>query len=542
MPAKELKFREEARKAMLHGVDTLANAVRVTLGPRGRNVVLGKKFGSPVITKDGVTVAKEIDLKDKYQNMGAQMVREVAVKTNDAAGDGTTTATILAQAIFREGVKNVTAGANPMSLQRGIQLATEQVVAELGRMSKKVKSKEELTNVATVSANNDREIGRLISEAMERVGKDGVVTVEESKTLQTELDIVEGMQFDRGYLSPYFVTNPDRMEAILDEPYILLFDKKISAMRDLLPLLEQTAGQGRALLIIAEDVDGDALATLVVNRLRGTIKVCAVKAPAFGDRRKAILEDLAILTGGRVITEDLGIKLENVAVADLGTAKRVIVEKENTTIVEGNGDPKAIAGRIASLRNQIEETTSDYDREKFEERLAKLAGGVAVVRVGAPTETAMKEIKMRVEDALNATKAAAQEGIVVGGGVALMRAGRVLDNHESEDPDVRTGVKIVRRALEEPIRRIAQNAGVDGAVVIGEVERLKGNKGFNAVSGEYEDLAAAGIIDPTKVVRTALQNAASIAGLLLTTDAAVIDLPEPKKASAPSPGGDDYDY
>lgn len=542
MPAKELKFREEARKAMLHGVDTLANAVRVTLGPRGRNVVLGKKFGSPVITKDGVTVAKEIDLKDKYQNMGAQMVREVAVKTNDAAGDGTTTATILAQAIFREGVKNVTAGANPMSLQRGIQLATEQVVAELGRMSKKVKSKEELTNVATVSANNDREIGRLISEAMERVGKDGVVTVEESKTLQTELDIVEGMQFDRGYLSPYFVTNPDRMEAILDEPYILLFDKKISAMRDLLPLLEQTAGQGRALLIIAEDVDGDALATLVVNRLRGTIKVCAVKAPAFGDRRKAILEDLAILTGGRVITEDLGIKLENVAVADLGTAKRVIVEKENTTIVEGNGDPKAIAGRIASLRNQIEETTSDYDREKFEERLAKLAGGVAVVRVGAPTETAMKEIKMRVEDALNATKAAAQEGIVVGGGVALMRAGRILDNHESEDPDVRTGVKIVRRALEEPIRRIAQNAGVDGAVVIGEVERLKGNKGFNAVSGEYEDLAAAGIIDPTKVVRTALQNAASIAGLLLTTDAAVIDLPEPKKASAPSPGGDDYDY
>jgi chaperonin GroEL len=542
VPAKELKFREEARKAMLQGVDTLANAVRVTLGPKGRNVVLGKKFGSPVITKDGVTVAKEIDLKDKYQNMGAQMVREVAVKTNDSAGDGTTTATILAQAIFREGVKNVTAGANPMSLQRGIQLATERVVAELERMSKKVKSKEELTNVATVSANNDRHIGELISEAMERVGKDGVVTVEESKTLQTELEIVEGMQFDRGYLSPYFVTNPDRMEAILDEPYILLYDKKISAMRDLLPLLEQTAGQGRALLIIAEDVEGDALATLVVNRLRGTIKVCAVKAPAFGDRRKAILEDLAVLTGGKVITEDLGIKLENVTVADLGNAKRVIVDKENTTIVEGAGNPKGIAGRVAMLRNQIEETTSDYDREKFEERLAKLAGGVAVVKVGAPTETAMKEIKMRVEDALNATKAAAQEGIVVGGGVALLRAGRVLDNHDSEDPDVRTGVKIVRRALEEPIRRIAQNAGVDGAVVIGEVDRLKGNKGYNAVSGEFEDLAAAGIIDPTKVVRTALQNAASIAGLLLTTDAAVTDLPEPKKPAPPSPGGDDYDY
>jgi len=542
VPAKELKFREEARKAMLEGVDTLANVVRVTLGPRGRNVVLGKKFGSPVVTKDGVTVAKEIELRDKYQNMGAQMVREVAVKTNDKAGDGTTTATVLAQAIFREGVKNVTAGANPMSLQRGIQLATDQVVAELERMSKKVKSKEELENVATVSANNDRHIGKLISEAMERVGKDGVVTVEESRTLQTELEIVEGMQFDRGYLSPYFVTNPDRMEAILDEPYILLYDKKISAMRDLLPLLEQTAGQGRALLIIAEDVDGDALATLVVNRLRGTIKVCAVKAPAFGDRRKAILEDLATLTGAKVITEDLGIKLENVTIGDLGTAKRVIVDKENTTIVEGGGDPRAIAGRVATIRKQIEDTTSDYDREKLEERLAKLAGGVAVVKVGAATETAMKEIKMRVEDALNATKAAAQEGIVVGGGVALFRAGKVLENHDSEDPDVRTGVKIVRRALQEPIRRIAQNAGVDGAVVIGELERLKGNKGYNAVSGEFEDLAAAGIIDPTKVVRTALQNAASIAGLLLTTDAAVTEMPEPKKATPPSPGGDDYDY
>lgn len=542
MPAKELKFREEARNAMLQGVDTLANAVRVTLGPKGRNVILGKRFGSPVITKDGVTVAKEIELRDKYQNMGAQMVREVAVKTNDAAGDGTTTATILAQAIFREGVKNVAAGANPMSLQRGIQLATDQVVAELERMSKKVKGKEELTNVATVSANNDREIGRLISEAMEQVGQDGVVTVEESKTLQTELDIVEGMQFDRGYLSPYFATNADRMEAVLDEPLILLYEKKISAMRDLLPILEQTAGSGRALLIIAEDVDGDALATLVVNRLRGTIKVCAVKAPAFGDRRKAILEDLAILTGGKVITEDLGIKLENVTIADLGKAKRVIVDKENTTIVEGGGERKAIQGRVATIRRQIEETTSDYDREKLQERLAKLAGGVAVVKVGAPTETAMKEIKMRVEDALNATKAAAQEGIVVGGGVALLRASKVLDNHESDDPDIRTGVSIVRRALQEPIRRIAENAGTEGAVVVGEVEQLKGNKGYNAVTGKFEDLAAAGIIDPTKVVRTALQNAASIAGLLLTTDAAVIEMPEPKKAAPSHGGGDDYDY
>jgi chaperonin GroEL len=542
VPAKELKFREEARNLMLQGVDILANAVRVTLGPKGRNVVLSKRFGSPVITKDGVTVAKEIELKNKYENMGAQMVREVAVKTNDKAGDGTTTATVLAQAIFREGVKNVAAGANPMALQRGIQLATDQVVAELERMSKKVRSKEELTNVATVSANNDRNIGLLISEAMDQVGKDGVVTVEESKTLQTELEIVEGMQFDRGYSSPYFVTNPDRMEAVLDEPYILLYEKKIAAMRDLLPLLEQTAGAGRALLLIAEDIEGDALATLVVNRLRGTIKVCAVKAPAFGDRRKAILEDLAVLTGGKVITEDLGIKLENVKLEDLGTAKRVIVDKEATTIVEGGGDRKAIQGRVATIRRQIEETTSDYDREKLQERLAKLAGGVAVVRVGAPTETAMKEIKMRVEDALNATKAAAQEGIVVGGGVALLRASKVLDNHESDDPDVRTGVKIVRRALQEPIRRIAENAGVEGAVVVGEVEALKGTKGFNAVTGEFEDLAAAGIIDPTKVVRTALQNAASIAGLLLTTEAAVTDLPEPKKGGPPMPGGDDYDY
>jgi len=542
VPAKELKFREEARNAMLLGVDVLANAVRVTLGPKGRNVVLGKKFGSPVITKDGVTVAKEIELKNKYQNMGAQMVREVAVKTNDKAGDGTTTATVLAQAIFREGVKNVTAGANPMSLQKGIQLATDQVVAELERMSKKVRGKDELTAVATVSANNDAHIGKLISEAMERVGKDGVVTVEESKTLLTELDIVEGMQFDRGYLSPYFVTNPDRMEAVLEEPLVLLHEKKISAMRDLLPILEQTVGAGKPLLIIAEDVEGDALATLVVNRLRGTIKVCAVKAPAFGDRRKAILEDLATLTGGRVITEDLGIKLENITVDDLGSAKRIIVDKENTTVVEGGGDRKAIQGRVATIRKQIEETTSDYDREKLQERLAKLAGGVAVVKVGAPTEIAMKEIKMRVEDALNATKAAAQEGIVVGGGVALVRASKVLDSFSADDPDVMTGVRIVKRALQEPLRRIAENAGVEGAVVIGEVEQSKGNKGFNAVTGKFEDLAAAGIVDPTKVVRTALQNAASIAGLLLTTDAAVTDMPEPKKAAPPMPGGDDYDY
>jgi chaperonin GroEL len=540
--AKEMKFREEARKAMLQGVNTLANAVRVTLGPKGRNVILGKKFGSPVITKDGVTVAKEIDLPDNYENMGAQMVREVAVKTNDTAGDGTTTATVLAQIIFRDGVKNVTAGANPMSLQRGIQLATEKVVAELGRISKKVKSEEDLTNVATVSANNDREIGELISRAMEQVGKDGVVTVEEAKTLQTELEIVEGMQFDRGYLSPYFVTNADRMEAVLDDALILLHEKKISAMRDLLPILEQSAGSGRPLLIVAEDIEGDALATLVVNKLRGTIKVCAVKAPAFGDRRKAILEDLAILTGARVITEDLGIKLENVQLTDLGKAKRVIVDKDTTTIVEGGADPKAIQGRVATIKKQIDETTSDYDREKLQERLAKLAGGVAVVKVGAPTETAMKEIKMRVEDALNATKAAAQEGIVVGGGVALLRAGKVLDGFTDGDLDVVTGVRIIRRALEEPLRRIAENAGLDGAVIVGKVEEMKGAKGFNAATGEFEDLAAAGIIDPTKVVRTALQNAASIAGLLLTTDAAVTEAPQPRKAAPPMPGGDDYDY
>jgi chaperonin GroEL len=527
---------------MLQGVNTLANAVRVTLGPKGRNVVLGKKFGSPVITKDGVTVAKEIELSDNYENMGAQMVREVATKTNDTAGDGTTTATVLAQAIFREGVKNVTAGANPMALQRGIQMATKAAVEELERLSKKVKGKDELANVASVSANNDRQIGELISEAMEQVGKDGVVTVEESRTMQTELDIVEGMQFDRGYLSPYFITNPDRMECVLDEPLILLHEKKIAAMRDLLPVLEQVVGQGRSLLIIAEEVEGDALATLVVNRLRGTIKVCAVKAPAFGDRRKAILEDLAALTGGRVITEDLGIKLENVTVEDLGRAKRVIVDKENTTIVEGGGEAKTIQGRVATIRRQVEDSSSDYDREKLQERLAKLSGGVAVVKVGAATETAMKEIKMRVEDALNATKAAAQEGIVPGGGVALLRASRALDKLKTDDLDVQTGINIVKRALEEPLRRIAENAGIEGAIVVGRVSESKGSMGYNAATNKYEDLVAAGIIDPTKVVRTALQNAASIAGLLLTTDAAVTDAPEPKKAAPPMPGGEDYDY
>ncbi len=541
MSAKEIKFREDARHEILKGVDVLANVVRVTLGPKGRNVVIGKSWGYPTITKDGVTVAKEIELKDKYQNMGAQMVKEVATKTNDLAGDGTTTATVLAQAIYREGIKNVTAGANPMALQRGIQIATDAVVAELKKMSKPVKNKEDLVNVASVSANNDRFIGELIAEAMDKVGKDGVVTVEESKTTQTELDIVEGMQFDRGYLSPYFVTNADRMKCVLDEPVILIYEKKISAMRELLPVLEQTASQGRSLLIIAEDVDGEALATLVVNKLRGTIKVCAVKAPAFGDRRKAILEDVATLTNGRVITEDIGIKLENVEFADLGNAKRVIVDKDNTTIVEGAGKPKAIQGRVETIKAQISEASSDYDKEKLQERLAKLAGGVAVVRVGAPTETAMKEIKMRVEDALNATKAAAQEGIVAGGGIALLRASKSLGTVIAEG-DVRTGVNILKRACEEPLRRIVENTGTEGAVIVGNVQKEKGAKGYNAATGEYVDMISAGIIDPTKVVRLALQNAASIAGLLITTDAAVTEIPEKKKAGPPMPGGDEYDY
>lgn len=541
MAAKEIKFREDARHEILKGVDILANVVRVTLGPKGRNVVIGKSWGYPTVTKDGVTVAKEIELKDNYQNMGAQMVKEVATKTNDLAGDGTTTATVLAQAIYREGIKNVTAGANPMALQRGIQMATDAIVLELHSMSKKVKNKEDLVNVASVSANNDRFIGELIAEAMDKVGKDGVVTVEESKTMQTELDVVEGMQFDRGYLSPYFVTNADRMECVLDEPAILIYEKKISAMRDLLPVLEMTASEGRSLLIIAEDVDGDALATLVVNRLRGTIKVCAVKAPAFGDRRKAILEDISILTGGRVITEDIGIKLENVTIEDLGRAKRIIVDKDNTTVVEGAGKAKTIQGRVETIKKQVAESTSDYDKEKLQERLAKLSGGVAVVKVGAPTETALKEIKMRVEDALNATKAAAQEGIVAGGGVALIRASKALDTLIAEG-DVLTGVKILKRACEEPLRRIVENSGVEASIVLGNVQKEKGSKGYNAATGEYQDLIAAGIIDPTKVVRLALQNAASIAGLLLTTEAAVTEIPEKKKATPQMPGGEDYDY
>ncbi len=533
--AKEIRFREEARKSMLDGVNVLANAVRVTLGPRGRNVIIDKKFGSPLITKDGVTVAKEIELKDAYQNMGAQMVREVASKTNDIAGDGTTTATVLAQAIFREGLKNVTAGANPMGIKRGIEKGVLVAVAEIAKLAKKVKGKSDLASVATVAANGDSSIGELIAEAMEQVGKDGVVTVEEARTLETSLDLVEGMQFDRGFISPYFATNMDRMEAVLEEPLILLNEKKISAMHDLMPILQLVAQQGRSLLIIAEDIEGDALPTLVVNKMRGTIKVAAVKAPAFGDRRKAMLEDLAILTGGHVITEDLGISLESVQLHDLGSATRVIIDKDNTTIIEGKGKPKELEGRIALLRRQIEETTSEYDREKLQERLAKLAGGVAVVKVGAATEMEMKEKKMRVEDALNATKAAAQEGIVPGGGVALFRAAKALDAIEAEG-DERTGLNILKRALEEPLRRIADNAGRDGGLIVGKIRTEKKTVGYNAATGVVEDLMSSGIVDAAKVVRTALQNAASVAALMLTTDAVVSDLPEP----APAPGGGEH--
>ncbi|MBL8172735.1 MAG: chaperonin GroEL [Acidobacteria bacterium] len=532
--AKELRFREDARRAMLEGVNVLANAVRVTLGPRGRNVVIDKKFGSPLITKDGVTVAKEIELKDKYQNLGAQMVREVASKTNDTAGDGTTTATVLAQAIYREGFKNVAAGANPMHLKRGIERGVAAAVAEIESLSKKVKSKEELANVGAVAANGDRLIGDLLAEAMEKVGKDGVVTVEEAKTIETSLDIVEGMQFDRGYISAYFVTDPEKLTVEMDEPLILLHEKKISSMRELFPILQQVAQQGRGLLIIAEDVEAEALSTLVVNRLRGALKVAAVKAPAFGDRRKAMLEDLATLTGGRVITEDLGIKLENVQLEDLGKAKRIVIDKDNTTIIEGAGKKGDLQGRIATIRRQIEETTSDYDREKLQERLAKLAGGVAVIKVGAATEIAMKEKKMRVEDALHATKAAAQEGIVPGGGVALLRAAKALESIDAKG-DEKTGVEILRRALEEPLRMIAHNAGQDGSLIVGKVRAEKKTVGYNAAARQIEDMLAAGIIDPAKVVRTALQNAASIAGLLLTTDAAITDLPE---KAAPAPGED----
>ena len=540
--AKQVIHGEDSRAAILRGINQLADAVKITLGPKGRNVVIDKKFGSPTITKDGVTVAKEIELKDSMENMGAQMVREVASKTSDVAGDGTTTATVLAQAIYREGVKTVAAGANPMALKRGIDKAVEKAVAEIERMSKPVKG-DMIAQVGTVSANGDSTIGTIIAEAMDQVGKDGVITVEESKTMETALEVVEGMQFDRGYLSPYFVTDPERMEASLENALILINEKKISSMKDLLPLLEQVAKLGKPMLIIAEDVEGEALATLVVNKLRGTLNVAAVKAPGFGDRRKAMLEDIAILTGGKVISEDLGIKLENVQLADLGRAKKITIDKDNTTIVEGAGKQGDIEGRVKTLRTQVEETSSDYDREKLQERLATLVGGVAVIKVGAATETEMKEKKARVEDAMHATRAAVEEGIVAGGGVTLVRAARALEDAKAvvgkgSDPDEQIGVSIVRRSLEEPLRQIVQNAGREGAVV---VERIRGDKndnfGFNAQTEEYEDLVKAGVIDPAKVTRTALQNAASIAGLMLTTEAMVSELPEDDKGSPAMPGG-----
>ncbi len=540
MAAKQIVYSEASRQAILRGVNQLADAVKVTLGPKGRNVVLEKKFGGPTITKDGVTVAKEIELKDPLENMGAQMVREVASKTSDVAGDGTTTATLLAQSIFREGVKAVAAGANPMALKRGIEKAVEVVVEEIKKLSKPV-SGEMIAQVAAISANGDMNIGRIIADAMKKVGKDGVITVEESKTMHTELDTVEGMQFDRGYLSPYFITDPERMECVLEEPYILIHEKKISNMKDLLPLLEQIARAGKPLLVIAEEVEGEALATLVVNKLRGTLMACAVKAPGFGDRRKAMLEDIAILTGGKAIMEETGIKLEGVRLEDLGRAKRVTVDKDNTTIVDGAGSPKAIEGRIKQLRAQIEETTSDYDREKLQERLAKLAGGVAVIRVGAATETEMKEKKARVEDALHATRAAVEEGIVPGGGVALLRASAALENLKMQG-DEQIGVDIVKRACEEPLRQIVANAGYEGAIA---VERIRAsdnpNFGFNAETCVYEDLVQAGVIDPTKVARTALQNAASIAALMLTTEALVAEIPEKKKEPS-TPSHHDMDY
>jgi chaperonin GroEL len=536
--AKQVIHGEDSRAAILRGVNQLADAVKVTLGPKGRNVVIDKKFGSPTITKDGVTVAKEIELKDSLENMGAQMVREVASKTSDVAGDGTTTATVLAQAIFKEGVRTVAAGANPMALKRGIEKAVEQVVAEVSKLAKPV-SGDAIAQVGTVSANGDKTIGTIIAEAMDKVGKDGVITVEESKTMDTLLEVVEGMQFDRGYLSPYFVTDPDRMEAVLDEPLILIHEKKISNMRDLLPILEQVAKMGKPLLIIAEDVEGEALATLVVNKLRGTLNVAAVKAPGFGDRRKAMLEDIAILTGGKVISEDLGIKLEGVTLEDLGRAKKITIDKENTTIVEGAGSGEAIDGRVKTIRTQIDETTSDYDREKLQERLAKLVGGVAVIKVGAATETEMKEKKARVEDAMHATRAAVEEGIVAGGGVALVRAAKVLEGFKGDeaDTDEAIGVNIVKRALEEPLRQIAANAGGEGAVIVGKVAEGKDGYGFNAATEQFEDLIAAGVIDPAKVTRTALQNAASIAGLMLTTEAMIAELPEEKGEGGGMPGG-----
>ncbi len=534
--AKQIIYGEQSRQAVLRGVNALADAVKVTLGPKGRNVVLDKKFGSPLITKDGVTVAKEIDLKNPLENMGAQMVREVASKTSDVAGDGTTTATVLAQAIYREGAKNVAAGANPMDLKRGIERAVEVVVDSLQKLSKPVKGNM-IAQVGTISANNDKTIGTIIAEAMEKVGKDGVITVEEAKTLETSLEVVEGMQFDRGYLSPYFVTDPERMEAVLENPVILIHEKKISSMKDLLPVLEQVARMGRPLLIIAEDVDGEALATLVVNKLRGTLQAAAVKAPGFGDRRKAMLEDIAILTGGRAITEDLGIKLENIRIEDLGQAKKVTIDKDNTTIVEGNGTAQASEGRVKQIRAQLEETTSDYDREKLQERLAKIVGGVAVIKVGAATETEMKEKKARVEDAMHATKAAVEEGIVPGGGVALLRGIKALNELKLEG-DQQIGANIIKRAIEEPLRWIANNAGVEGSIVVQKVaENTNENWGFNAQDETYEDLVAAGVIDPTKVVRTALQNAASIASLLLTTEALVSEIPEEKKETTPAGAG-----
>ncbi|HLV60702.1 MAG TPA: chaperonin GroEL [Fredinandcohnia sp.] len=526
--AKEIVFDSRARDLMLKGVNTLANAVKVTLGPKGRNVVIEKSFGSPTITKDGVTVAKEIELENKFENMGAQMVKEVASKTSDVAGDGTTTATVLAQAIFREGAKLVAAGHNPMALKRGIDKAVAAITEELKRVSKPTKDRKEIAQVGTISANGDATIGEIIAEAMEKVGKEGVITVEEAKGLETTLEVVEGMQFDRGYLSPYFVTDPERMEVVLDEPYILIHEKKISAMKDLLPLLEQIARSGRPLLIIAEDVEGEALATLVVNKLRGTLNVAAVKAPGFGDRRKAMLEDIAILTGGTMIAEDLGIKLENVTLQDLGRAKRVTIDKDSTTIVDGAGEKDKIEGRVKQIRVQIEETTSDYDREKLQERLAKLVGGVAVINVGASTETEMKEKKARVEDALHATRAAVEEGIVPGGGVALVRAIKVLDNLNLEGEE-RFGVEIIRRACEEPLRQIAENGGLEGSVVVNRVKEGEGAFGYNAATDTYEDLVAAGVIDPTKVTRTALQNAASVASLMLTTEAMVAELPKEEK-------------
>ena len=537
MPAKQITYSEEARGAILRGVNKLADAVKVTLGPKGRNVVIEKKFGSPTITKDGVTVAKEIELADPLENMGAQMVREVASKTSDVAGDGTTTATVLAQAIYREGAKNVTAGANPMELKQGIEMAVKAVVEFIDKIAKPVEGKE-IAHVGTISANNDTEIGKIIAEAMEKVGKDGVITVEEAKGLETNLEVVEGMQFDRGYLSPYFVTDAERMEATLENAKILLYEKKVSSMKDLLPILEQVARQGKPLMIVAEDVEGEALATLVVNKLRGTLQICAVKAPGFGDRRKAMLEDIAILTGGKLITEDLGIKLENVKWEDLGEAKKIVINKDDTTIVTDVDDKKrreAIAGRVKQIRTQIEETTSDYDREKLQERLAKLVGGVAVIKVGAATETEMKEKKARVEDAMHATKAAVEEGIVAGGGVALLRAIEAVDKIKAEG-DVAVGVKIVRRALEEPARQIAGNAGEEGSVVVRQIFAEKGNVGFNAGTGKFEDLVKAGVIDPAKVTKTALINASSIASLMLTTEAMISEIKEKDKAPS-MPGG-----